>query len=339
MVECPNAHISFPSWCSIDYSLSNVIQHVKYTQVPNFDMALWAGHNLVGWESTFVEAGISATFAKMYSQTFPSEEITRDSLHMLDRTMLKELGIKTMGDMLAIHNLTKEPSVSSVSHMKPPTAKLPQLVLEMTTQQFWKFRIDWDVFTMMINLPTAQTNVQLYNCANEAVQNSIINTYPDFFNTSPNKLLDMLKALVMWKSKPMVYRISLSSITQSDNETIQNYVVQLWSGAQDCDFICPNCHHDLSLIYIKDQFIRGIANDALQADMLAKAESLKTLEQNISHTEAFEMAMWNQNEISSVSDRVGLRVSAYCQQRWAQDVARSTVTRRRERTLAETRPR
>ena len=77
----------------------------------------------------------------------------------------------------------------------------------------------------------------------------------------------------------------------------------------------------------------GIANDALQVDMLAKAGSLKTLEQNISHAEAFEMAMRDQNEISSVSDMAGLRMSAYRQQRRAQDMARSTATHRHERTM------
>ena len=40
MVECPDAHIIFPSWCSSDYSLSRIIQHVNYTQVPNFDKDL-----------------------------------------------------------------------------------------------------------------------------------------------------------------------------------------------------------------------------------------------------------------------------------------------------------
>ena len=119
MVECPNAHIIFPSWCSSNNSLSCLIQHVNYTQVPNFDMALQTGYDLTGWESTFIEAGISATSAKIYAQTFSNEEIPRDSLHMLDHTILKELGIKTMGDVLAILKLTKEPSVSSVSQMKP----------------------------------------------------------------------------------------------------------------------------------------------------------------------------------------------------------------------------
>ena len=259
MVECPDVHIIFPSWCSREYSLSRVIQRMNYTQVPNFDMMLRARYNLAGWESTFVTAGTSATSTKMYAQIFSSEEITRDSLHTLDRTMLKELGIKTMGDVLTILKLTKEPSVSSVSHMKPLTTKLPRLVLEMTTQQFRKFRIDFlDVFTRMTNLPTAQTNVQLYNCADEAIQNSIINTYPDFFNTRPNKLLDMLEALVTGKSNPMVHRISFSSIAQSDNETVQNYVVWVWSGAWDCDVICPNCHHDLSHIYISRTSSSGV---------------------------------------------------------------------------------
>ena len=46
--------------------------------------------------------------------------------------------------------------------------------------------------------------------------------------------------------------------------------------------------HDLSSIYIKDPFIWGIANDMLQADLLAKAGSLKTLEQNVNHVEACE---------------------------------------------------
>ena len=116
--ECPNAHIIFPSWCSSEYSLSCVTQHMNYTQVQNFDMALRTGYDLTGWESIFIEAGISATSVKIYAQTFSSKEITRNSLHMLDHMMLKELGIKTMGDMLAILKLTKEPLVLPVSHMK-----------------------------------------------------------------------------------------------------------------------------------------------------------------------------------------------------------------------------
>ena len=36
IVERPDVHIIFPSWCSSEYSLSCVIQHVNYTQVLKF---------------------------------------------------------------------------------------------------------------------------------------------------------------------------------------------------------------------------------------------------------------------------------------------------------------
>ena len=36
-----------------------------------------------------------------------------------------------------------------------------------------------------------QANIHLYNCADEAVQNAIINTHPNFLITDPDKLLDI----------------------------------------------------------------------------------------------------------------------------------------------------
>ena len=102
-------------------------------------MALQTGSNVAGWESMFIEVGISVASTKIYAQTLTSE---KDSLHMLDPTMLKELGIKTIGDVLDILKLTKEPSVSPAIHVKAPPAKLPQLNSEITPQQFQKLRID-----------------------------------------------------------------------------------------------------------------------------------------------------------------------------------------------------
>ena len=84
--------------------------------------ALQRGSDRVGWEDTFIEAGISGASAKTCVQTFSSKKITRDSLHKLDHAKLKELGIKSMGDMFTILKLTKEPLAS---HPKPPSVKLP----------------------------------------------------------------------------------------------------------------------------------------------------------------------------------------------------------------------
>ena len=167
----------------------------------------------------------------------------------------------------------------------------------------------------MTNMPPAQTNIQLYNCADEAVQTSIINTYPKFFSEEPNRLMGMLEALVTQKSNPMVHRLSFASISQGPGESVQQFVICLRGTAQDCYFICPICKHDLSSIYIKDQLIKGTANYTLQTDLLAKACSLKTLEENINHAEAFEVALHEQAQMSGTLEMLALRASTYHKER------------------------
>ena len=277
------------------------------------------------WIQLLTSIGIPADSAKIHADSFVKEGLTRDSLSMLDRDMLKELGITSMGDALAVLKFAKEQSTTPLEcYTKAPAVKLPQLHSEMTSQQFRKFKIDWEVFTRMSNMPPTQASIQLYNCADEAVQNSIINTYPNFFSDKPDRLMDQLESLVTQKSNPMVHRLSFASMTQSLGESIQQFVVRLRGAAQDCDFTCPCCNYNLSDFYIKDQLVRGIANDSLQADLLAKASSLRTLEQNISHAEAFEAALRDQSQMAGTLDMAALRLSAYRRKKKSQSVGKST---------------
>ena len=123
--------------------------------------------------------------------------------------------------------------------------------------------------------------------------------------------MGMLEAQVTQKSNPMVHRLSFASISQGPGESVQQFVVRLRGTGQDCDFTCPICNHDLSDIYIKDQLIKGTANDALQADLLVKACLLKTLEENINHAEAFEAALPDQAQMSGTLKMSALRASTH----------------------------
>ena len=90
-------------------------------QPPIFHMTPLTASDPGEWERIFIEAGISAASAKFYAQTFESKKLTKDSLLMLDHSMLQELGIKTMGEMLAILNLIKE--LPPHQHCLPTTQK------------------------------------------------------------------------------------------------------------------------------------------------------------------------------------------------------------------------
>ena len=60
-------------------------------------------------------------------------------------------------------------------------------------------------------MPSSQANIHLCNCADEAVQNALINTHPNFFTTNPDKLFDMVEVLVTQWSNPIVHRLAFAS--------------------------------------------------------------------------------------------------------------------------------
>ena len=121
----------------------------------------------------------------------------------------------------------------------------------------------------------------------------------------------MVEVLVTQRSNPIVYHLAFASMFQDKDEPIQNYLVCLRAIAIDCNFTCPMCEYNLSNIYIKDQIIQGIANNTLQADLLAKTGMLKSLEQNIRHAEAFESALRDQNSMAGTSDVASAQLSTY----------------------------
>ena len=191
--------------------------------------------------------------------------------------------------------------------MKIPAARPPQLTAEMTHPQFRKFKTDWDVFKKITNLPETQIHAQLYSSCDEHVQNSLVNSVTDFFTLSEADLLKKLEDIVTTKSNPAIHHLKFSSIHQSESESIQEFVICLKSLAPDCEFTCPECHHDLQLTHIRDQFIRGLHNEQLQTDILAKASQLSTLENVIKHASAFEAAQRDQAHLHSNSEIHAIR--------------------------------
>ena len=78
---------------------------------------------------------------------------------------------------------------------------------------------------------------EICNCGDEAVQNAIINTDPNFFTTDPDKLLDMAEALVTQVKSHRSLPCFCLHMSQNENEPTQNYLVCLRTIALDCNFI------------------------------------------------------------------------------------------------------
>ena len=86
------------------------------------------------WEWYLIKVGIFADSAKIHDAKFTGVKLTRESLQMLDRWMLKELGV-TLIEVLCILNQAKEVAFQT-TYTKAPVDKLPQLNLEIIPRQF-----------------------------------------------------------------------------------------------------------------------------------------------------------------------------------------------------------
>ena len=197
----------------------------------------------------------------------------------------------------------------------------------MTSPQFRKFKMDWDVFKRITNLPESQIHAQLYNACSESVQNSLMHTESDFFSLTEEKMIEILEKIVTKQCNPTVHQLNFRSIHQLQEESIKDFVVRLRSSAPDCEFQCPNCHFDLQSINIKHQFIRGLHNESIQTDILAKASQLKTLEDVIKHSEAFETAQRDQIQLQGSSEVMAARMSDYQKKKKEPNLSKPKTTR------------
>ena len=258
------------------------------------------------WKEFFKTSGITDDAASTtYAKSFVVNGFNEHSLPQLDKETLTEVGITMIGHKLAIIQRASKhtsPSAESTTVAKASvTAKLSTLTLEMTRPQYRKFQQDWVVYKQITNLQPARSTAHLYNACNDEVQMSLINTHPDFLSMNEEDALKAIEPIVTVRSNPAVHRKAFGELIQGENQTVKNFVVRLRSAATDCAFQCPNpeCQYDLSSINIKDQFIRGLNNSTLQAEILAKTNQLKTLDDVTNYAESFETAIRDQNTLSN----------------------------------------
>ena len=272
-------------------------------------------HTVDGWRNAFISVGIPEQQATLYANKFTENRLTEESLPDLTKDSIKsDLEITVLGDVLAILRLAKPaqkiplPSTAERSLlMKPPSAKLPNVSSEMTLSQFRKFRTDWSIYKQMTNIAKSLITAQLYSCCDDHVQHSIINSIDDLLAISEEDLNQLIQSIATKSSNPAVHRMTFSSTIQNPDEPIKSYVTRLKSISHDCEFSCPNCKFDLQSLHIKDQLTRGLFNETLQMDILAKAGHIKTLEDVVKHAESFEAAQRDQSTLHQSAEIMSAR--------------------------------
>ena len=182
----------------------------------------------------------------------------------------------------------------------------------MAPHNFRKFRHDWKSYKESYSLPPATLRNYLYQCCSQDVQTAIFASCPKFLEptlTNPaddeNAALDFVQGIATCNAHPLVHQIQFWSITQSKGESCKDFLSRLRVAAPDCDFMCPNanCRADLSRTNIRNQFVRGVYNNTLQAMLLksASANPNVDLETLVLEASNFEQSIRDQQVLASVT--------------------------------------
>ena len=282
------------------------------------------------WTAFLTEAGIPNTEAGQYATILFKNRVTEEILPDLTADHLNTLGITLLGDVLSIIRYAKKKLSESTNNnnnnadasrnhdtgvsYRPPTtaAKLPEITSEMTHAQFRKVETDWHVYKQLTKIPPSEIEPLLYSACDDTVQTNIINSTVKFFDLTEKKMFETLEEVVTRRVNSAVHRKNFRNIKQEENETIQSYLTRIRSAAVDCEFVCPECDLDISRVDIKDQFVQGLQNETLQMDILAKADQLKSFEEVVKHSEAYETALRDQTLLqpTNASSQVN-RISDY----------------------------
>ena len=125
------------------------------------------------WEQFFTAGGIPSAESIMYTTTFVTNRITETALSILSKDYLTDFVVTVIGDIIAIIQHDKSfsqpsseatsttitssvPTIPPESINKRPPIRQPQITLDMTNQQFLKFKTDWGVFKQLTIVPPSQ---------------------------------------------------------------------------------------------------------------------------------------------------------------------------------------
>ena len=163
------------------------------------------------WEAFLQAAGIPSDDSQTYAAALVENRLTDH--HDLTKEVLKEVGVKRIGDILCILKYSnryespgdQRPLLEDVRHpqhapSKPPTATAPPIKAEMTNPEFRKLKIDWGVFQSMPTLPPMKLAAHIYTSCDSSVQTSIINSTEDFFKLNEAEIFELIEKIVTKRS-------------------------------------------------------------------------------------------------------------------------------------------
>ena len=216
----------------------------------------------------------------------------------------------------AAHIIPTTLPIQAVAPARTEKYARPKLELKdgMVAEEEWEFFVhNWDEFKRLAS-PGEHSREILGLCLGE-VAGRVFNRVGSILydKLSEQELLNEAKSLAVRRRNKLVNRMKLASMFQGGDETITSYETRLKPIARTGKFKekCQSCAADVDFTeqMVLDHLIRGIADEAIQAKVLAMQEVDATLPKVIKFIESEELAKWSLSDTKAIGPVSG--VSSY----------------------------
>ena len=217
----------------------------------------------------------------------------------------------------AAHSVpTTLPIQSAAAPARTEKYARPKLELKdgMVAEEEWEFFLhNWNEFKRLA-CPGEHSREILGLCLGE-VAGRVFNRVGSILydKLSEQELINEAKSLAVRRRNKLVNRMKLAGMFQGGDETITSYETRLKPIARTGKFKekCVSCSADVDFTeqMVLDHVIRGLADEAIQAKVLAMPEVDVTLPKVIKFIESEELAKWSLSDTKAIGPVSG--VSSY----------------------------
>ena len=182
------------------------------------------------WESFFVDAGIPYRQATVYATTFSNNRMRLDMLDELNKDILRDLGVKALGDLITILRYSKHKHFVIDRSPAPilPSSSILQLsdIKSSSTEKI----------KSTISLPTRlKSSFSNIKCQNESTSSQIKNTTPQNVSNAKNEWIHHSKnnqttkriSVISNPTKISLESMNNSKATEKTSESINSKAIRL----------------------------------------------------------------------------------------------------------------
>ena len=218
---------------------------------------------------------------------------------LADLTKIVEMQVQAMTLQSQMMSASASPGMSShgtlSSHSQQTglrQVKVPEGQYNMNPGEFRTYKKDCLDYKKLTQFTNEQVILQMRLNMDLDLKHAIDINYKDTWNElTVDGAITAVGNIVNVISNPAVHRKEFDNMEQNSNKSIKEFITRLKLCSADCNFVCPfNEHHDLTEYHLINLVRSGVANKALQQELLQKCDTLNTLKDITQFCENFESA-------------------------------------------------